>query len=194
MNFNRYHFQWLFAVILMASLSGCAYNVNPYSPSAKNVKHLSEQSLKKFQFATESSSNGLKSIMCRGAGPIVPPNNESYESYILKALHSEFELADLVSSESPVQLKGRLKHIDFDSGMSGGKWEITLQLTNGFEEYDFSSVYNFESYFVADKACQSVAQAFLPAVQRAISETINDPRFKALVNSAKAANVKTRLQ
>lgn len=177
-------------LVIFLTLSGCAYNVNPYSPSAENVKDLGKLNLEKFQFnGVASKDSNMSSITCRGAGPIEAPNGETYETYIIKALKSELELADLISNDSPLKLQAKLEHIDFDSGMSGGKWEITLMLTNGMEKLSVASEYPFESYFVADKACQSVAQAFRPAVQKAISETIANPQFKNLISGNKAASI-----
>jgi len=180
----------ILSVAIFSILSGCAYNATPYSPSAKNVKQLTQQNLEKFQFTgLETNNPSMNSITCRGAGPIAAPKGETYETYIFKALISELTLAELISNESPLKLQGKLEHIDFSSGMSGGKWEITLMLTNGVDKLSVASEYLFESYFVADKACQSVAQAFGPAVEKAINDVISNPQFKNLVNSNKTAEI-----
>lgn len=170
-------------------ISGCAYNVNPYSASAEHVKSLSELNLDKFQL--NSVANGVKvdEITCRASGPITAPKGETYESYIVKAFKSELKLADLISQDSPIKINAKLEHIDFDSAMSGGKWEIKLLLTNGTDSLNITSVYPFESYFVADKACQAVAQAFQPAVQKAIQDTITNPQFKSLIHTSKEARM-----
>ena len=180
----------VFGIVIISVLSGCAYNVNAYSPSAENVKNLTKLNLEKFQFNGEESKNPkMNSITCRGAGPIEAPKGETYETYIIKALKSELELANLISNDSVLKIKAKLLHIDFDSGMNGGRWEITLMLSNGIEKISIASQYAFESYFVADKACQSVAQAFGPAVQKAINDTITNEQFKSLISANKTAGI-----
>jgi len=72
--------------------------------------------------------------------------------------------------------------VDFSSGMTDGKWLFTLTLSNGKNSFTTKSTMNFSGSFVADKACQEVAQAFGPAVQQLIREVIKNPQFKKLAN------------
>ena len=74
-----------------------------------------------------------------------------------------------------------VEELDFNSNIGAGKWVISLSISsNKNNGYKVSSTYKFSTNWVADKACQQVAQAFVPAVQQLILKTISDPRFKAL--------------
>lgn len=177
------------SLVALTTLSSCAYHVNQYSPSASNVKIMTEQELGKFNLSEFTSSKpGLKSIMCRAAGPIEAPNGETYEQYVHNALISELTLANLLDENAMINLQGKLEAINFNSNIGGGKWMISLSFTNGHEMMRIDSEYPFESYFVADKACQKVAQSFEPAVQKAISEVVGNPQFKKLLHASKVSS------
>jgi hypothetical protein len=65
--------------------------------------------------------------------------------------------------------------------MTDGKWLFTLVVSNARKEsVSIKSVYGFSGSFVADKACQEVAQALGPAVQKLIEDVVRDPKFKQI--------------
>jgi hypothetical protein len=67
--------------------------------------------------------------------------------------------------------------------MTDGNWSFTLALTNARgESFTTKSKFGFSGSFVADKACQEVAQAFGPAVQKLIEDAVRDPKFKQIAN------------
>lgn len=165
-----------------ALVSGCAYNASPYGVSVKNVEAIKSAKLKpvavaKFQAATP----GQTSITCRAAGPVtVAP---SFEGYIERALIDELKLAGAYSPSSSTTLSGKLEEVDFSSGISGGKWLFTLVVSNArHESFTTKSTFNFPGSFVADKACQEVAQAFGPAVQKLIEDVVQNPQFAQISN------------
>ncbi|WP_053195647.1 hypothetical protein [Herbaspirillum hiltneri] len=168
-------------IVATTLLTGCAYNASPYGASVQNVDAIKSAGIKpvaveKFQ----SSKPGLASITCRAAGPVrVVP---SFETYIEKALIDELKLAGAYDPASTLKLSGKLEEVDFSSGMTDGKWLFTLTLSNGKNSFTTKSTMNFSGSFVADKACQEVAQAFGPAVQQLIREVIKNPQFKKLAN------------
>ncbi|MFL9878093.1 hypothetical protein PQR63_06875 [Herbaspirillum rhizosphaerae] len=169
-------------IVAATLLTGCAYNASPYGASVQNVDAIKSAGIKpvaveKFQ----SSKPGLASITCRAAGPVtVVP---SFETYIEKALIDELKLAGAYDAASALKLSGKLEEVDFSSGMSDGKWLFTLTLSNNKNDsFTTKSTMNFSGSFVADKACQEVAQAFGPAVQQLIRDVIKNPQFKKLAN------------
>lgn len=175
-------FVTLFCAVSILFLSGCAYNASPYGVSVKNVeaiklKNIKPVSVGKFQ----SSKPGLSTITCRTAGPVtVLP---SFEAYIEKAFIDELTLAGVYSSSSPFVITGKLEEVDFSSGISDGNWLFTLALSNvKGESSTTTSKFNFSGSFGAEKACQEVAQAFAPAVQKLIEDAVKDPKFKQIAN------------
>jgi hypothetical protein len=125
---------------------------------------------------------------CRGAGPIAPPDNLTFEGYIQKALADELKVAGMFDDKSPkITLSGAVEKLSFSSsrGLTGGEWDISLRInsTNGKSLF-VSEHYEFESGFIADTACKQTAEAYLSAVQNVIGKVVKNPEFKSLlVNS-----------
>lgn len=165
-----------------ALLTGCAYNSSPYGASVRNVEAIRAGNIKPVSVGQFTSGQpGKSSIVCRAAGPVtVSPH---FEGYIERAFIDELKLANAYNSQSPIVLSGRLDQVDFSSGMSDGKWLFTLTVSNQRQEsFTTESSFGFSGSFVADKACQEVAQAFSPAVQKLIEDVVRHPRFSQLAN------------
>jgi hypothetical protein len=170
-------------VLLTASLlTGCAFNVAPYGAAVQNVEAIKSYNLKPVSVGKfQSTKPGNASITCRAAGPVTV--SPSFESYIEQAFVDELKLAGIYSPASPLVLTGRLEEIDFSSGMTDGNWSFTLTLTNArHESFTTSSKSGFSGSFVADRACQEVAQAFGPAVQKLVGDVVRNPRFRQVAN------------
>ncbi|WP_291013832.1 hypothetical protein [Hydrogenophaga sp.] len=172
-----------FAVILGAALlTGCAYNASPYGASVANVESIRSISIPPVAVGRfEATKPGVASITCRAAGPVTV--SPSFETYIEKAFIDELKLAGVYDPNAKLVLVGKLEEIDFSSGITDGRWIFKLTISNGRNEsFTTSSVFGFSGSFVADKACQEVAQAFGPAVQKLISDVVRDPKFKKLAS------------
>ena len=163
-------------------VSGCAYNTAPYGASVANVTKIKAANIKAVSVAPFSSTKpGASTITCRAAGPVtVKP---SFENYIQNALIDEQKLSAAYDPESKIVISGKLESIDFSSGMTDGNWSISLTISNNkSQSYTTTSSYPFSGSFVADKACQEVAQAFSPAVQKLIQDVVSNPKFSTLTN------------
>jgi hypothetical protein len=172
----------LIMVVVAALISGCAYNVAQYGASVRNVESIKEYNIKPVTVAQFTSAKpGLTSITCRAAGPVtVTP---SFEGYIERAFIDELKLAGVYNTASNITLSGRLEEVDFSSGMTDGNWTFVLTLSNNRNEsFTTKSIFNFSGSFSADKACQEVAQAFNPAVQKLIEDVVRNPKFKQIAN------------
>ncbi len=88
------------------------------------------------------------------------------------------KLAGIYSDDASIQLKGHLSQIDFSS-IGTGHWvfELTASSSNN-SKIQLESMYEFSSAFVADRACQQVAQAFSPVVQKLIGDFVRHPDFQ----------------
>ncbi|HEX5364219.1 MAG TPA: hypothetical protein VFW59_08100 [Gallionella sp.] len=122
---------------------------------------------------------------CRGAGPIAPPDNMSFEAYIQKALADELKVAGMFDDKTPKStLTGAVEKLHFSSsrGLTGGEWDISLRISSSNGKSLFvSEHYEFESGFIADTACKQTAEAYLPAVQNLIGKAVKTPEFKSLL-------------
>ncbi len=168
--------------VSISILSGCAYNVAPYGASVQNVEAIKTYNLKPVSIGKfQSSKPGNTTITCRAAGPVTV--SPSFEGYIEKAFIDELKLAGIYDASSPLVLTGKLEQVDFSSGMTDGNWSFTLTLTNARNEsFTTNSKFDFSGSFSADKACQEVAQAFGPAVQKLVASVVQDPKFRLIAN------------
>jgi hypothetical protein len=169
-------------ILLAVMTNGCGYTISQYGASINNVESLKSFNTKVKINDFSSSKPGLSSITCRLAGPIETPNKVSYEQYIKEAFVIELKLAGIYSEDAKLVLNGHLEEVDFDSNIGAGKWKFTLKMTsNKNESVVISSIYEFSTNWVADKACQQVAQAFTPAVQKLIHDIVTNPEFGKLL-------------
>jgi len=162
--------------------TGCSYNVSKYGASVENVNTIKRLDKKINVQKITSNKPGLSSITCRAAGPVGTPDSMPFETYIRNALISELQLADKFDPKSNLVINGHLENIDFNSNIGMANWQFTLKATsNKNKSVLIKSTYEFSGSFVADKACQEVAQAFAPAVQKLIQDMVSNPRFKTLL-------------
>ena len=167
------------------AISACStYTVNNYGISAENIELM--KAMDGVQFAVNqftATKPGLVKIQCRGAGPVSTPNKESFESYITAALVSELKISGIYSESSDIRIDGFLEKLDFSSNVGSGKWMFNVDVSNSAGvSYKVNSVFEFSTNWVADKACQQVAQAFVPAVQNLIKDIVSNEKFKELKN------------
>jgi hypothetical protein len=167
------------------ALSACStFTPQRYSISADNNVALKAIGVGNINVGTFTGPATFDSA-CRGAGPIAPPDNMSFQGYVQKALADELKVAGLFDDKtSKTTLSGAVEQLSFSSsrGLTGGEWNIGLRVdsSNG-KSVTVSEHYTFESGFVADTACKQTAEAYLPAVQNLIGKLINAPGFQALV-------------
>ncbi|MEZ5663235.1 MAG: hypothetical protein R3E94_06845 [Burkholderiaceae bacterium] len=161
-------------------VSGCAFKTNSYGISPDNVDAIKSSGngavdVRKF----ETFSPGLKTLMCRGVGPVtVEP---SYGAYIEKAFVDELKIAGAFDPASPNKISVKINRIESSSGIVEGKWlfSVVTSSSNGMS-FNTETEYPFSSSFVGDRACQETAQAFAPAVQRLIGDIVRNPVFGAM--------------
>jgi hypothetical protein len=177
----------LLAVLL---LGACAHTSQRYSSSAENVVSLQEirkSSDRTIQLAPFTAAQpGLKEIMCRAAGPIQAPDQKAYEVFLRDAMMAELSLAGLVSEKSATVLDGYLEHIDFSSAIGAGTWTIRMRFTReGGIPFTVEHVHPFSTNFIADIACEQVAQALGPATQDFLKKVFAEPAFRELFGPRK---------
>lgn len=172
-------------VAALCSLTACStYMPQRYSISADNNLALKAVGVGNINVGTFKGPASFDNA-CRGAGPIAPPDNLSFEAYIQKALADELKVAGMFDEKTPkVTLSGVVEQLSFSSsrGMTGGEWDIALRLNSSNGKF-ISALehYEFNSGFAADTACKQTAEAYLPAVQNLIGKLIKSPEFKSLL-------------
>lgn len=173
------------ASLLLIALSACStYMPQRYTISADNnvaLKTLGVGNINVGSFKGPANFDNS----CRAAGPIMPPDNLSFEAYIQKALADELKVAGMFDEKTPkVTLSGMVEQLAFSStrALTGGSWDIGLRVnsSNGKTSY-VNEHYEFNSGFGAETACKQTAEAYLPAIQNLIGKLVTSPEFKELV-------------
>ena len=166
------------AIVLCAGCS--SYAVPRYGVSVANVTALKQAGGQKVAVGKFTATDSRYEIGCRAVGPIKTPDQRPFEAYIRKALIDELQLAELYAESGPITLTGTLDKVDFSS--TGGKWSLGLTVTssNG-RSLSVTNDYDYETSFIAEKACALTAQAFGPAVQVLIGTLVHNPEFAALL-------------
>lgn len=171
--------------LVLASLTGCStYMPQRYSISADNNVALKAIEAGNINVGTFQGPANFDNS-CRAAGPIAPPDNMGFETYIRKALADELKVAGKFDEKSPkVTLTGAVEQLAFSSsrGLTGGSWDIGLRVNSSNGKSTFvSEHYEFNSGFIADTACKQTAEAYYPAVQNLIGKLVKSPEFIGLV-------------
>ena len=165
-------------------LTGCStFDTPRYSVSADTVTALRMLNGKTINVGmfTSSKPEEMTEIACRAAGPVKPPDGQTFHGFIRKALIDELKMANVFSESAPVTLTGNLNNIDFSS--TSGTWVLSLTVTssNG-QSATVDETYSFDPSYAAVTACAQTAQAFVPAVQDLIGKLVGGRDFQRLVN------------
>jgi hypothetical protein len=173
----------LFVLGTCLALTGCdTYTAGTYSPAMTDMvtlKHLPPANV-----TVGSFSNAVDvSMQCRLVGPIHLPGDITPQDYISQSLAGELDLAGLSGGTGPgVTLSGSVTGFNFDS--MGGNWQLseTITSSNG-KSLSVTNEYEFHTSYLAEAACNDVANAFEPAVQALNQKLITDPGFPALLKN-----------
>jgi hypothetical protein len=174
------------SMLAILFLSACSHVSPRYNMSATNVEELrqltKDSTTKIASGAFTATETGKKSILCRAAGPIAPPDDKTFDGFIHDALFDELKLVNAYDQNSSVKLSANLDQIDFNSNIGSGKWVIRMTLkADGSEPFTVENTYSFSTNFIADIACEQVAQALPAATQDFIQKVFQAPEFKALL-------------
>ncbi|MCY1030218.1 hypothetical protein OV207_02030 [Corallococcus sp. BB11-1] len=179
-------------VVAALLLSACpAYTVTRYSVSVDNVEMLRSLQKKYPQGALKvsdfiSESGPQREILCRGAGPVAPPDQKTFEQYLQAALRDELRMAGVYSDKSKVELSAKFHELDFSS--IDGTWNLAASVSaSPVQPFQVSHVSSFSSSPIGDNACNLTAQAFMPATQDFLKKLVSSPEFeKAFAASEEA--------
>ncbi|RLA84028.1 MAG: hypothetical protein DRG78_02645 [Epsilonproteobacteria bacterium] len=160
--------------------SGCGVKVATYGASSDNVNKLKTYNAK-LNVNNFTATKSDSSIMCRMSDPIKTPNGETFEEYVENALIEELKMAGLYSKDAKITLNGHLNEVNASSTPGSANWEFSVKVSssNG-KSFTVISKKDYSSSFMAHYACNDMAEAFRPAVQKLISSIINHSEFKTL--------------
>ncbi|RYZ31263.1 MAG: hypothetical protein EOO72_17105, partial [Myxococcaceae bacterium] len=137
-------------VVAALLLSACpAYTVTRYSVSVDNVETLRSLQKKYPQGALKvsdfiSESGPQREILCRGAGPVAPPDQKTFEQYLQAALRDELRMAGVYSDKSKVELSAKFHELDFSS--IDGTWNLAASVSaSPVQPFQVSHVSSFSS-------------------------------------------------
>jgi outer membrane protein OmpA-like peptidoglycan-associated protein len=174
-------------LLLALNFSGCANKVHTYAPSPDNMIALknysnSNEGVNIGEFS-DSNRNESK-VMCRLATPVGTQKGETFASYIQNAFMQELMISDMYNSDSNITISANLDDIYGSTMLANAYWEfkITVKSSNG-NSYKVHTRYDYESSFAAYSACSEMQRSFVPAVQKLISDIINNANFKTLIQT-----------
>lgn len=169
-------------IILLFSVGCNTRSVHRYSSSVDNVlalRAIPDIRVNVGEF--EEIPHNKFEISCRAFSPITTPDQESYASYIKKALSDELKMAGVYSEDSPLVLRGQINKLDFSSDQ--GFWEIHLLLMSSNNKGAlYKEKYLYQTGFDGNVACRQTAQTFAPAVQNLINKIVTSQEFKSLID------------
>jgi hypothetical protein len=171
----------LVSILFLSSCS--AFMIQRYNISVDNVVALKKIGVGNIYVGAFKKQSRFEEN-CRTMGPVLPPANMTFETYIRKALIDELKFAGIFDEKTPkVILSGMIKQLTFSAASTTlGSWDIGLLVnsSNGKSIYVIEH-YEFDSGFSGQTACKQTASAFLPAVQNLIGKLVKSPEFKGLV-------------
>lgn len=175
----------LVCLTMVAFIAGCATPAfNSYKASPKNLQHLYalQKSKVKINVPKFTSSPGVGNyVSYRVFTHITAPNNESFSTYLHKAMVQELMRAKLYSSKSKRTLYGNLDNIQVNSMMGEGGWIIKMSFhDNKNQKYTISSTYRCGANFFGAVAAAQALRAFEPAAQQFLSKVYKNKHFIAL--------------
>jgi len=163
-------------------LSGCSFNVPKYNADAFNVKKMESIPTSINVGTFTATKPGVTSITCRAAGSVGTPDGSTFEQFIRNAFISELKIAKKYNPNSKITLTGHLEEIDFNSNLGTADWVMRLTATSSnSRSITINTKYDFDGSFIANQACADVASAFIPAIQKLISNLINNRDFYTLL-------------
>jgi len=176
--------------VVSVALFGCSHMTPRYGMSSANIETIhqgvgaSPQKLSVGEFTAWAPN--VSSSMCRAAGAVSTPDHEPFATYIQRALVDELKAGGVYAADSQIRIDGKLDHIDFNSNIGSGKWQIDLTVT-GFQNgpVNLHETYEFSTNFVADIACDQVAAALQPSVQALLGKLYATESFKSTVSGSK---------
>jgi outer membrane protein OmpA-like peptidoglycan-associated protein len=176
-------------LLLALNFSGCANNkVHTYALSFKNIIALKNYSKSNegVNIGEFSDSNRNESkVMCRLATPVGTQKGETFASYIQNAFMQELMISDMYNSDSNITISANLDDIYGSTMLANAYWEfkITVKSSNG-NSYKVHTRYDYGSSLAAYSACLEMQRSFVPAVQKLISDIINNANFKTLIQTS----------
>ena len=166
----------LFAVIV----TGCStYSTDRYSPETETVVEIRDMDMQPISIGNFESENPKDSISCRAVGPIKTPDGQTYAEFLQGAFRDELLLAEKYDSDSEVTISGFVEEFTFNSMQ--GQWQIglTLESSNG-STMRVSEIYDYQTSFYGETACNQTAQAMVPAVQNIVNTAVRSDKFSDL--------------
>ena len=179
----------LFLIVLTGALfGGCAMTAPQYSASIDNVQKLKDASVspaKVGTFLSKQEAGNENPISLRG-NKMSSPYGDSYANYLSEALKQELSLAGKLSAGAETEVTGVLLKNNLDAAIGTGMGDIRARINvkrSGQLVYDKEKAAHaeWESSFIGATAIPKAQQAYVPLVQKLLSELYADPDFlKAL--------------
>lgn len=171
--------------LTLITLTGCVNTTGRvYSPSTNNVimmQNLLSAKNEKIKLEAFKESASIGDLVCRFGAPIDVAAGKTRAKYIFDAMQTELFMANAYDVNSDIEISGELIAISFSS-VSPAYWNMVFKVSsNKSKGYVVRTKYSFQTSYDGKKACQNVADAFAPAVQKLIQDVITNSKFPELL-------------
>lgn len=165
-------------------LQACTSPTVPvYQTSAANLIRLSQLDRnKKLAVGSVTSRVDFNKVsLCRLAGAISLPGNESLEDFVRGALIKELVTSGVYRQEAGSIINLEITDIHFIS-VTPAYWRISARVSSPkyTQGYQVSIKQRFDTSYDAISACGNTADALVTAVQALITAILNHPKFTSL--------------
>lgn len=175
-----------FAIINILFFNACSMNEPrpPYVTSTINTGAakvvMSQTNNATVDIESFSTLGNMENITCRKIVYMGTP--AEYTSYVENALKTEFAMAGMLSSDSPIKIKGIVKKVEGANSVYRAYWAFDIELisSNG-KSMTVSSKYDYSPVWNGTESCVKMKNTFIPATQKLIREILSNPEFVQLI-------------
>ena len=177
----------LIIAIFGVLLSGCvACNIPSYSSDKRNLETIGKRSTKFNLVASKPSFDDTGKSLCRMVGDVAIPQEKTFTNYLIDGLREELKAQGVLDEKSDNSIEVKFSRVSFSSTLGSTLWLIEADYTFNSIKHTVSTVYNMDSNFVGNVACQNIAANFPNAAAKHFLEF-----YKSKVFSVAAGEVVT---
>ena len=177
-----------FIVIIAAVfLSGCtSFNVPTYSADSQNIESIGGRPNKFNIVSDKPSFEDTGKILCRMAGDITVLKDKTYNDYLLDALREELTTRKLLDDKNDRTVSVKFTKVNLSSSLGSTRWFIDGEYNFNGKTQLVSTVYDMDSNYFADVACNNIALNFPKAVTQHLGQLYKSSVFIAAAGDKQA--------
>ena len=163
------------ALLLSVLLCSCAgIEIDPYSNPKMASFKLTQELEPKLAVAISANHDtdkiACRGLMNKGGIDVYLPEPQTYTSYIQNAFIETLTAANKYDPKSNLTLTGKITKVDFDT--IEGAWNIAGTFKLNKKKFKINTLYNFQTSWETQTACNNAAHSFSDAVTQFLLDTL----------------------